>query len=69
MQNRRFILLSIEIGTEVEMLAAVLNLLPLTLPNLCRETNLDGGDTTSALAGIATDEVKTILPLAQFSIR
>lgn len=51
------------------MVAAVLNLLPLTLPNLRRETNLDGGDTSSALAGIATDEVKTILPLAQFSVR
>ncbi len=60
--------MSIEIGTEVKMVTAVLNLLPLTLPNLCRETNLDGGDTSSALTGIATDEVKTILPLAQFSV-
>jgi hypothetical protein len=45
-----------------------LTLLSASLSDLCGETSLDGRDTSSRTAGIASNEVQSVLSLVKFRI-
>lgn len=46
----------------------LLTLLSTSLANLCRETGLDGGNTTTGTTRVAGNEVQSVLSLVEFSI-
>lgn len=45
-----------------------LTLLSASLSDLCGETGLDGRDTSSRTAGIASNEIQSVLSLVEFRI-